>query len=291
MTALALSTVLGIDLGAAPAIAGHRGDSLGAPENTMAAFRRNWESGAKLLETDVQPSVDNVPVLIHDDTVDRTTDGTGTVAELRALDLAAMDAGSWFSADFAGARIPELAELLAELPADAGVLLELKGPHTAEQVQAVLDVCRASGADQRVLLHSFERDVLQTVGQVQPGRPVGLLAGAWDEDPIAACRAVGASFYHPEDSALLGRPDPAAEVAALHAAGIGVAVWNPDDIPSWEALAAAGVDVIMTNDPTAMVAWARDRQPRALADTALQDTAQQETAAVKRTGDGGSSSF
>ncbi|MBE7163242.1 MAG: glycerophosphodiester phosphodiesterase, partial [Williamsia herbipolensis] len=89
---------------ARPVAASHRGASRAAPENTMAAFSIAWDAGVPWTETDTQPSADSVPVLIHDDDVDRTTDGTGPVRELRALDLHALDAGSWFGEEFAGAR-------------------------------------------------------------------------------------------------------------------------------------------------------------------------------------------
>lgn len=241
--------------GTRPLVVGHRGASAVAPENTMAAFRRSWESGVRWLETDVQPSADGVPVLIHDDLLDRTTDGTGAVRDTRALDLAVLDAGSWFGADFSGQRIPELSVLLDAMPDDHRVLLEIKGPHTEDEVLAVLDVCRAGRADDRVLVQSFERDALAAVQRISPGRPVGLLTQVWDEDPIAACRALNAVSYHPNHRLLLGRPNPAAEVDALHAAGIAVGVWTSDDEADWRALTDIGVDAIMTNRPAELLAW------------------------------------
>lgn len=241
--------------GTRPLVAGHRGASAAAPENTMAAFRLSWEAGVRWLETDVQPSSDGVPVLIHDDLVDRTTDGRGAVRETRALDLAVLDAGGWFGADFAGERIPELSALLTAMPDDHRVLLEIKGPHTENEVLAVLTACRASGADDRVLVQSFERDALAAVQRISPGRPVGLLTEAWDDDPVAASRALNAITYNPHHALLLGRPDPAAEVAALHAAGIAVSVWTADDEADWRALTDVGVDAIMTNRPVELLAW------------------------------------
>ncbi|WP_353647984.1 glycerophosphodiester phosphodiesterase family protein [Nakamurella sp. A5-74] len=242
-----------------PAAASHRGASRAAPENTMEAFRIAWDAGVPWTETDTQPSVDDVPVLIHDDDVDRTTDGTGTVRDFRALDLRALDAGAWFGADFAGARIPELQEFLQAMPADHRVFLEIKGPHTPEQLVATLDVVRAAGVDDRVFVQSFEREALAAVQQIQPGRPLGLLTAEWDEDPVAACRALGAVSYHPHHRLLLARPDPSAEVAALHAAGMTVAVWTADERSDWDALAAIGVDAIMSNEPMALLEWTRER--------------------------------
>src|SRR5690606_4836477 len=78
-------------------IAGHRGDRASAPENTMAAFEAAFASDLEFVETDVQLTADGVPILMHDDTVDRTTNGTGAVAELSLAALRALDAGSWYA--------------------------------------------------------------------------------------------------------------------------------------------------------------------------------------------------
>lgn len=250
-----LRSALTDDPSARPLVVGHRGASAAAPENTMAAFRSAWQAGVRWLETDTQPSVDNVPVLIHDDDVDRTTSGTGAVRETRALDLAALDAGSWFGDRFAGERVPELSMLLGELPPDGRVFLEIKGPHTPEQVVAILEATRASGADDRVLLQSFERDVLATVRSVSPDRAVGLLTEAWDDDPVAACRELGAVSYNPHHLLLKQQGDPAATVAGLHAAGLAVCVWTADDPADWEYLTGIGVDAIMTNKPAELAGW------------------------------------
>jgi glycerophosphoryl diester phosphodiesterase len=238
-----------------PLAVAHRGASVDAPENTMAAFRAAWLAGASWLETDTQPTVDGVPVLIHDDLVDRTTTGTGAVREIRALDLAALDAGSWFAPEFSAEKVPELSQLLAELPADGRVFLEFKGPHTADQVLAVLEVCRASGADDRVLPQSFDRDVLADIRRISPDRAVALLTAAWDDAPIAVCQALGAISYNPHHSLLRQHPDPVGAVAALHAAGIAVSVWTADDRADWEFLTGIEVDAIMTNAPAALVNW------------------------------------
>ncbi|WP_051266429.1 glycerophosphodiester phosphodiesterase [Nakamurella lactea] len=238
-----------------PLVVGHRGASAAAPENTMAAFRAAWDAGVRWLETDTQPSIDNVPVLIHDDDVDRTTSGTGAVRESRALDLATLDAGSWFGDAFAGERIPELSALLAELPADGRVFLEIKGQHTREQLVAILEVSRASGADDRVLLQSFERDALATLRSISPDRPLGLLTVGWDTDPVAAARELGAVTYNPHHLLLRGQPDPAGAVAALHDAGIAVSVWTADEVADWEVLTDLGVDAIITNKPAELAQW------------------------------------
>lgn len=96
-----------------PWIIAHRGAASVAPENTMAAFRAAVELGASAVELDVQQSLDGELVVMHDDTVERTTDGGGLVGELSLAELQALDAGSWFSAEFAGEQVPLLREVLA----------------------------------------------------------------------------------------------------------------------------------------------------------------------------------
>ncbi|WP_255455156.1 glycerophosphodiester phosphodiesterase [Nakamurella alba] len=249
--------------GGLPLVIAHRGASAAAPENTLAAFELARTSGAHWLETDVQPTADDVPVLLHDDDVDRTTDGSGAVRELPAHDVAVLDAGSWFSGDFAGERVPELQQLLAA-PAmtDDGrrLLLELKGAHTARQVGAVIEVLRASGLDDRVLLQSFEVDVLRIVRELLPGRDIGLLVEDLHDDPVAVCRELGAVTYNPDHHRLLDRlvssPDL---VETLHAAGIAVMVYTADDPAHWTALVAAGVDGIITNRPAELVQFLQQK--------------------------------
>lgn len=222
----------------------------------MAAFRSAWSQGVQWLETDVQPTADLVPVLFHDDELDRTTDGTGSLRGAGLVRLSALDAGRWFSPEFARERIPTLHRFLSELPPDCRVLLEIKGPHTAAELIAELAVVRATRTAARVWLHSFEVEVLRELRQAIPGGFLGLLReGELDDDPVAACRALGASSYHPDVRLLLDRPGIVAE---LHEAGISVLVWTADDPADWARLTELGVDGIITNRPVELVHWQRD---------------------------------
>src|SRR6188474_1210870 len=119
-----------------PILIAHRGGSLEAPENTMAAFRHAIEVGMRLVELDVQLSSDGEMVVIHDETLDRTTDGTGAVHDYTLEELRQFDAGTKFGPQFVGERIPTLREVL-ELCLDkgAGVVIELKAPDINESVE------------------------------------------------------------------------------------------------------------------------------------------------------------
>ncbi len=196
----------------------------------MAAFSAAWAAGAAWVEADTQPTVDGVPVVLHDDELDRTTDGTGPVREATARAIAGLDAGRWFGAQFAGERVPELDTLLTQLTGDRTLLLEIKGAHTDEQLGAVCDAVRGSRHDDRVFLQSFEVDELRRLAGAWTGRPFGLLVGQLDADPVATARSLGAAAYNPEVGALLARPGVVTE---LHKAGIAVMVWTSDEPAQW----------------------------------------------------------
>ena len=149
-------------------VIGHRGASADVPENTLPAFAAAWESGAPWVEADTQPTSDGVPVILHDDDLDRTTSGSGPVrrhsfAEVSGLDIVG---GS-------GSGVPSLAALLALMPTGRGVLLEIKGDHSRADVAEILRQCESSGHDDRVFLQSFEHPVLDHLQALAPDRPTG----------------------------------------------------------------------------------------------------------------------
>jgi glycerophosphoryl diester phosphodiesterase len=159
-----------------PYLMAHRGNSAQCPENTLAAFRRAFEDGADILETDLHLTADGAFVCIHDATLDRTTNGSGAVADLT------LDRIKTFSADngkpgFAGERVPTLDETAALLPDDAVLALELKSdrfldPATCRRLVADLD---AEGVRTRTVVLSFSRDRLRAVQQVAPDIPTGFI--------------------------------------------------------------------------------------------------------------------
>jgi glycerophosphoryl diester phosphodiesterase len=232
-----------------PVAIGHRGASARRPENTLSAFLAAWHAGVVWVEADTQPTADGVPVLLHDRDLDRTTTGRGPVRAARRRDVARLAVRGW-----PGEWVPRLAELLAMLTPTRALLLELKGYHTSAQIRAVLaEIDRADVAD-RVLLQSFELEVLRELHEADPDRPFGLLVTDLDADPVARCRDLGAGYYNPSAGALLRRPEV---VPALHAAGIGIACWTSDDPAQWAALTGAGVDGIITNLPVELATWQR----------------------------------
>ncbi|MEU5216968.1 glycerophosphodiester phosphodiesterase family protein [Streptomyces sp. NPDC020807] len=239
--------------GAPPTVIAHRGASSAAPENTLAADEVARRGGATWIENDVQPSADGVPYVLHDATVDRTTDGSGQVRSLTAARLDALDAGSWFAPAYAGARIPTLAAQLADLRARGGnLLLEIKGRHSREEVARIVREVREQSMTDRVFVQSFDVRSLAYVRELAPELPVGLLRASLDADPVAVAEELDLSAYNVSDTALAARPRVVDE---LHAAGVAVNVWTVDKPERWKALDSLGVDGIITNRPTELAGW------------------------------------
>jgi glycerophosphoryl diester phosphodiesterase len=232
-----------------PLILGHRGASAYAPENTLAAFRRALELGADGFELDVTLSADGVPVVIHDDTVDRTTDGNGAVAELSVARLKTLDAGRWRGPQFAGERLPTLEEVFTEFGAQAVINIELKrdASPARELAAKVVSLIRAHRLGSRVVVSSFYYDNLRRVKQLDPALPVGLLYSP--DEPWRVVRAVlrpevRAEAHHPHFcmfNALTRR--------WYRAAGRRVNVWTVNAEADLRRLIRLGVDGVITDRP------------------------------------------
>ena len=157
-------------------IIAHRGASAWAPENTMAAFEKAVELGADGIEVDVQLTADRVLVVMHDDTLDRTTNGNGPLSRKTLAQLKDLDAGSWFDPKFAGEQIPTLQEVLVWARGRCRVDIEVK-TRTAREIP-VQDFARLisdAEMEAQVAITSFERDFVESLQRHCPGFEVGLL--------------------------------------------------------------------------------------------------------------------
>ncbi|MFF5988209.1 glycerophosphodiester phosphodiesterase [Prauserella flavalba] len=239
--------------GALPLTVAHRGYSSVAPENTLAAVEAGIRAGSEYVEIDAQTTADGVPVVMHDNTVDRTTDGTGDISKLTADHVTGLDAGSWFSPAFAGQRVPTLGEVL-DLVKGSGstLLLEVKGPETRAETGGILAEVTERGMSEQVLLQSFDERVLRDARELAPEIPLGLLRGTLDADPLATARDLGVVAYNPSSAALLTRPGT---VATLNDAGIAVMPYTIDDAGTWARLAEIGVDAVITNKAGEHFGW------------------------------------
>jgi len=148
----------------------HRGASSYAPENTLAAFDLAIEMGVRHIELDVHATRDNHIVVIHDDTVDRTTDGSGPVTNFTLATLRKLDAGSWFGGHFAGERIPTFDEVLGRYKGRIHIHTEIKGQSTYLS-QRTADLIRQHGMAQEVTITSFQRVRLEETRAYAPSCP------------------------------------------------------------------------------------------------------------------------
>lgn len=158
----------------------HRGASGYAPENTFAAFDKAVEMKADFFELDVQMSKDGHLVVIHDPTVDRTTDGRGRVRDLTLAALKKLDAGSWFHGSFAGERIPTLDEILDRYSGKIGLFIELKKPELYPGIEEkVAQALKSRKLDQqsdgKIIVSSFNHRSVQRYHRLQPSVPVGVI--------------------------------------------------------------------------------------------------------------------
>lgn len=228
----------------------HRGGAKWVPENTLAAFRWAAAAGCRWIELDISLLGDGTPVIIHDDTLDRTTDASGALADLCLADLEGIDAGSWFDARFAGQRIPTLAQVIdlcTEL--GLGANLELKpskgnGAALVEASARVLEESEALGGTW--LFSSFDHDALAMVARRLPTIPRGLLYEDIKDDWQDKAQALAAKSLHLDQSLI-----DAAQISEFQAAGLEVYTYTLNDPHRAAELFAAGLSGIFTDDPVA----------------------------------------
>lgn len=231
-------------------VAAHRGGQDAAPENTLAAFQLAIESGVDVLETDVQLTSDGVPVLMHDWTLDRTTNGSGPVWNIDFATLRTLDAGH-------GERVPSLAEFLDLLaPGGHRAMIELKGSWTPEQARLVTDQITDAGLGERVLVASFDIVTLAGLQQVAPGIPRLMIARQVVTDPQILAERTGAIGIVTSRTFL--ERDPGA-VDRIHAAGLGVLIYTLNDEQTWDQAIALGVDGIITDQAARLSTWLAER--------------------------------
>lgn len=234
-------------------IIAHRGMSARAPENTRAALRGAMRCGADGAEIDIRLTRDGEIVLLHDETVDRTSNITGRVADLTWQTLARADAGSWFDPAFAGEGVPRLADVLGEWPAGRRLFIELKvGTPLLAPLAAVLE--RHRGKD--LILLGFDPDLMAAAVKAVPGWPVHVDLEAppeaedrWLSQQI--CRAGAAGWGGLSFGVAAGWQSHWPRV--LHEAGLECAAWTVDDIAVARRLRDDGVDALMTNDPACLL--------------------------------------
>ncbi len=234
-------------------VTAHRGFSGAAPENTMAAFRAAIEAGCDMIELDVHLSRDNQVVVIHDDTLERTTGGRGNVADQSYPELKRLDAGSWFDARFSEERIPTLAEVLALARDRVLINIELKKgkkfPYTMEELadRTLREVERADMSD-RVLFSSFDPAAIDRIRERNPLLPVALITNK----PWVKPEEAGGGKWYPALNCRITVLNEA-NIRLARAGGIRIHAWTVNTAEEMNSAIALGVDGIITNHPDRLI--------------------------------------
>ena len=228
----------------------HRGAGLLAPENTLAAFRHGAALGQRMFECDVKLSADGELFLLHDDTLERCSNGRGTAGSLDWFALSRLDAGSWHSPAFAGEPPPRLAAVLQFCAANGLALnIEIK-PNPGQAAgtgQAVVQLLQAMRADwprhtPLPLLSSFEPEALRAAQRSGPHWPRALLIEAWSDTALAQCADLGCVAliaHHPLWQAQ--------RVQAARQAGLRCAAYTVNDAAEARRLLALGLDSLISD--------------------------------------------
>lgn len=222
----------------------HRGASAEAPENTFAAFALAIEQGARMIELDVRLSRDGVPVVIHDATLTRTTNGQGEVETLPASTLLSADAGAWFDARFRGERIPRLADVISFVRTH-GVQLDIEmklgdGPYHG-LCEAVAAVLSETAFHDGCFVSSFHHEALDGLARLDPRVAIARLYARDVPTDTQLAEVPSVAVQHLlVDAALVDR---------VHAGGGRIHVWTVDDPADMRRMRDMGVDTIMSNRP------------------------------------------
>jgi glycerophosphoryl diester phosphodiesterase len=221
----------------------HRGASGYAPENTLAAIRLAMEMGAEMCELDLQQTADDHLVVMHDDTLDRTTNGKGNLWEMTLAELQQYDAGSWFDPRFAGEKLPTLEQVITLVRGKMKLNIEMKiHGHEREVEQLIVDTLRREKFENECVITSFDREVVNGIKSLRPELKVGYIFG-WKEynfEVFSGPVELLSAHYSLVDLSFMAR---------ARASGKKVHVWTVNDQWLMRRLMALGVDGMITNYP------------------------------------------
>ena len=225
----------------------HRGASGYFPENTRHAFIKAVEMGCDGIETDVQMTKDGVLVLIHDERLDRTTTGTGLVKDYSYSELCSLDAGLWYGASFAGAKIPTAVELFL-LARDTGISLDLEIKNGIIQYEGIeeklIELIYCYSLQERVILSSFNHNSMVRCKEIAPDLKTGLLYMEGLYRPSLYARTTRADALHPYFYSINEEI-----IREAHLEGLLVNTFTVNDPTTMQRLVQIGVDGIITNYP------------------------------------------
>jgi glycerophosphoryl diester phosphodiesterase len=226
----------------------HRGFSGRAPENTVAAIREAIEIGADMAEIDVTLTADNRVVVIHDETLQRTTNDSGNVAEHDFDEIRSLDAGSWFAPQFAGEKVPTLSEVLDLVKGQILLNVEIKSEAVDRGISdKVAAAIKERGMTDQVIVSSFSPTALEQMHAVAPEIRTAVLYNKElqrGQDPVEIVRGLGASAFNIRGSRLKAKM-----LRSCREQGIPVAVYTVDKPRKMKRWVKKGIDAIFTNHP------------------------------------------
>jgi len=236
-------------------IIAHRGFSARAPENTLAALAAAVSAGADAVEFDIQTGGDGIPVLFHDAMLSRTTNGVGPVRRRTLSQMKGLDAGKWFSPDFAGEQIPSLAEAFRHLGTDVDrIYAEVKGFRELEDVDRMANIAEDVGALDRTVFIAMNWTLLDRLRSNRRRLAIGYIVTEAGQVDDALDRASGDEAALIDFDARLLDADPGIVERTL-AAGVDLAVWTVDDPEQAARLHDLGVRRFTTNQVETLMDW------------------------------------
>ncbi len=238
-------------------ITAHRGFKQKYPENTLVAFQAAIDGGVPMIELDVTLSRDRKLIVIHDATLDRTTNGHGSVHDYTLEELKQLDAGSWFHPDFAGQRLPELAEVLELVDGRVITNIEIKSNayethHPPDAIEKqVVELVNKKNLQDSILISSFDSNVLQQISLMKPPPQLALISRhPLKRNTLEICKRLNTFSWHPDQQIVTPR-----QVTKLRAAGIRVFPYNVDTPEDCARMVGLKVDGVITDDPISVRRW------------------------------------
>jgi glycerophosphoryl diester phosphodiesterase len=229
-----------------PRIIAHRGGRRWAPENTMAGFRKSVDAGVDGIELDIHRCSTGELVVIHDEDVQRTTNGVGLIKDISYPELQRLSAGLWFDKEFSGERIPLLNDVLDLVAGKCVLNIEIKySPIDYPGIDDdLIDLLSDYPDRDKLIISAFDHKVVGRMHSKVPDLSYALLADALFVDIADYARRIGATLWHPCFGSLR-----AAEVAEAQSAGMLVNAWTVNTTREWSTAVSMGLDGIITDDP------------------------------------------
>lgn len=224
----------------------HRGGRRWAPENTLASFKRSVDLGVDGIELDIHRCKSGELVVIHDDTVDRTSNGNGAVKNMTWDELSALDAGSWYDKKFAGEKLPLLKQVLDLVNGKLVINVEIKNCPTIypEIEDDLIRMLNDYPYPDKIVISSFDHEIIHHIHQKTTKYRLALLGDSIIHDLPGYARRVGASCWNPGFDCV--RQD---SMKLAHAHGLEVNTWTLNKAEDWKRACELHVDTIITDDP------------------------------------------